>query len=82
VEASPQNVLYFHIYVYKYRDEAPVAAVPLRVACMVVDSGYCSRADSMHAFKEMNFELPRHKGQAVPWADRSSFPDKVEIKNS
>ena len=42
------------------------------------ESGYCSRADSMHAFKEMNFELPRHKGHAVPWSDRPSFPDKTD----
>ena len=44
----------------------------------VYESGYCSRADSMHAFKEMNFELPRHKGHAVPWSDRPSFPDKTD----
>mmetsp|Transcript_50593 Transcript_50593/g.81785 ORF Transcript_50593/g.81785 Transcript_50593/m.81785 type:complete len:437 (+) Transcript_50593:3-1313(+) len=60
------------------QSETPAAVQPLRVSALVYESGYCSRADSMHAFKEMNFELPRHKGSAVPWSDRSSFSDKSE----
>jgi len=44
----------------------------------VYDGGFCCRADSLHTYKEMNFEVPRHHGHSVPWPPRASFPDKAE----
>jgi len=52
--------------------------VPIKCHAMVYDGGYCNRADSMHTYKEMNFEIPRHHGHSVPWQHQSSFPDKTE----
>mmetsp|Transcript_65236 Transcript_65236/g.155594 ORF Transcript_65236/g.155594 Transcript_65236/m.155594 type:complete len:429 (+) Transcript_65236:102-1388(+) len=58
--------------------ERPDQFRPIQVHCLVYDSGYCSRADSLHSYKEMNLEVPRHQGHGVPWASCVSFPDKVE----
>eukprot|EP00960_Hanusia_phi_P065734 766196-Hanusia_phi.AAC.2 len=51
--------------------------VPIRCHALIYEGGYCSRADSLHTYKEMNFEVPRHQGHSVPWEPNSSFPDKV-----
>mmetsp|Transcript_28605 Transcript_28605/g.55788 ORF Transcript_28605/g.55788 Transcript_28605/m.55788 type:complete len:441 (+) Transcript_28605:15-1337(+) len=54
--------------------------VPVKCHVLLLEDGYCARADTLRAFREMNFEVPRHgHGDSVPW-DRhaKSFADKTD----
>eukprot|EP00283_Hemiselmis_rufescens_P012126 CAMPEP_0173436988 /NCGR_PEP_ID=MMETSP1357-20121228/17787_1 /TAXON_ID=77926 /ORGANISM="Hemiselmis rufescens, Strain PCC563" /LENGTH=420 /DNA_ID=CAMNT_0014402143 /DNA_START=21 /DNA_END=1283 /DNA_ORIENTATION=+ len=54
--------------------------VPIKCHAMLLEDGYCARADTIRAYREMNFEVPRHGyGDSVPW-DRhaKSFGDKTD----
>ena len=51
---------------------------PIQCHALVYDGGYCSRADSLHTYKEMNLDVPRHQGQGVPWSKSDTFPDKTD----
>uniref|UniRef100_A0A7S0VX29 Translation initiation factor eIF2B subunit gamma n=1 Tax=Hemiselmis tepida TaxID=464990 RepID=A0A7S0VX29_9CRYP len=66
------------------RDSPPEAEgeshVPVKCHAMLLEDGYCARADTLRSYREMNFDVPRHgHGDSVPW-DRhaKSFGDKTE----
>jgi len=63
-------------------DNALEGYVPLKCHALVLEDGYCARADTVRSFRDMNFEVPRHgHGDSVPWQKHpKSFEDKVRVR--
>lgn len=63
------------------RDDALEGYEPLKCHALVLEDGYCARADTVRSFRDMNFEVPRHgHGDSVPWQRHpKSFEDKVGV---